>query len=42
MIDPSVGEIATLPEGCIATRKYIGDNWKVTSNKGWTSGVNAR
>ncbi len=33
IIDPSVGEIAHLPEGSIATRRYIGDDWKVVSNK---------
>lgn len=33
IIDPSVGEIAHLPEGSIATRRFIGDNWKIVSNK---------
>jgi hypothetical protein len=33
MIDPSVAEIAHLPEGSIASRRYIGDNWKIVSGK---------
>jgi hypothetical protein len=32
MIDPSISEIAHLPEGAIATRRFAGDNWKIISN----------
>ena len=33
MIDPSLGEIAHLPEGGIATRKSAGGNWTLFSGK---------
>lgn len=33
MIDPSVGDVAHLPEGSIATRRNQSDTWKITSNK---------
>jgi len=33
MIDPSVGEISHLLEGSIATRRYLGDNWTIISEK---------
>jgi hypothetical protein len=33
MIDPSVGEVSFLPEGSIATRRYVGDDWKVISTR---------
>ena len=32
MIDPSVSEIAHLPEGAIATRRFAGDHWKIVTN----------
>lgn len=33
MIDPSISEIAYLPEGSIATRRFVGDSWKIISSK---------
>jgi hypothetical protein len=33
MIDPTVAEIAHLPEGIIATRRFVGDDWKTVSSK---------
>jgi len=32
MIDPSVSEIAHLPEGALATRRSLSDHWKIVTN----------